>query len=249
MSCDHLSSMTFATPAYICVVLLQLVALSEVAAQTTVPRPTVTRAFDVFENYPERVSVGTDIVFKRKASEAARKLVHSGLHIRIFSLRADETEPTPITTIDGCDVYLSVVHALERTHSTDVRFGTMDHTWLSITSSGNSISDGRYFFVFEQAGPTTNQFRLKAEDAKAYFSTGFRVVVFNDGKIDLDTVRAEYEKRRRTLGNLYVAEDTTLKDAPCYTYRKLTVDATVDLQLAQAPLEYCSLQTSQEGGI
>jgi hypothetical protein len=249
MSRPKVSKTSFAVSISFCLLLLQFVALGEVSAQTTVPRPTVTRAFDVFENYPERVLVGTDIVFKRKTSQGAQKLVRSGLHVRVFSLSDAETEPTPITVIGDCAVYLSVVHTIEPTDATEVRFKKMDHSWLNLSHSGNSIKDGRYFFVFEQAGPTSEQFRIKSTDAKSYFSTGFRVVVFDNGGTSLKTVKTEYEKRDRTLGRLYVSEDNKLRDAPCYTYRKLTVEATADFQLAQASLESCSLKTDHIIGI
>src|SRR5262245_48401631 len=111
-----------------------LLALWSTPAYSQAPftRPTVTRAIDLIENYPARVPIGTDVVFKRKTVNTGRALVQSGAQVRIFTLGENENRPQRIATIADCDVYLSIVHRLEPAvdlKDLELRFVKMDQGW------------------------------------------------------------------------------------------------------------------------
>lgn len=212
----------------------------ELAAQVGIPRPTVARATEIFEAFPERVSVGTNVVFRQSQTGRARRLVRTGLQARVFGLRDDEEVPQPITAFGDCDVYLSVVHRLTVSANSDVPFAKMDHAWLTLSNSLNSIKDGRYFIVFELAGPDASQFRLKTADAEAYFASGFRMVVVDDGRTTREAVYAEYMKRLRRLALLYEEVDRRSPGVPCYSYRELAGKSAGEARGVRASLEPCA---------
>lgn len=218
-------------------------------AQAVAPRPTVTRAIDVFESNPERVIAGSRLAFKTKAIAAAQKIVRSGLQARVFALRDNESRPTPLTRIDDCDVFLSVVLKVESSGGTEAVVQTLDHGWLNMSDSLSSIVPGKYLFVFEQSGPASEQFRLKKSDYKAYFETGFRLVVDKHDGISLEAVRSEYFKKRDRLGVLRLEIDEKQPSVPCYTYRPLVAETSVVTQIAQSAMEYCEGEVNVEASL
>lgn len=223
----------------LCFLLSQFVFGAEAYAQTVVPLPTVTRAIDVFESSPERVIVGSRLAFKTKATTSAQKIVRSGLQVRVFTLRDDQSRPSPITIIDDCDVFLSVVLKVDSPSGTEAIIQTLDHHWLNLTDSLNSIIPGKYLFVFEQSGPDSEQFRLKQSDYKTYFDTGFLLTVDKHDGISLETVRSAYFERRDKLGRLRLEIDKKQPSVPCYTYRRLISETLVDTQISQSTMGYC----------
>jgi len=129
--------------------LAQFVCVLEVSAQDFAPLPTVTRAIDVFVSNPEHFVVGSHLQFKIKDAQAAKRIVSSGLQVRVFTLGDDQFQPSPITTIDDCDVFLSIVLKVKRYSDTEAVIQRLDYHWLELSYSGNSIKPGRYFLVFD----------------------------------------------------------------------------------------------------
>jgi hypothetical protein len=214
-------------------------------SQAPFPRPTVTRAIDLIDNYPVKIPIGTDVVFKRKTANTGRALVQSGVQVRVFTLGENENRPQPITTVADCDVYLSVVYRLRSAadlKDLELRFVKMDQGWIQLTNSQNSTKDGRWYLVFEQslAGAPQEQFRIRSTDAKDYFDTGFLITVYDNGSIPFDKIKAEYEKRSDSLTRLYREIDQKDLRVPCYSYRRLTVDAKAESVVAYAELEICA---------
>ncbi|MFZ4285750.1 hypothetical protein [Variovorax sp. HJSM1_2] len=213
---------------------------SSVHAQTVLSRPTVTRAEDVFQGHPDRIPAGTRLVLKAKEAPAAKRIVNSGLQVRVFALRADQSKPTPITTIEDCDVFLSVVLKIEVSKDTEAMLPKMDHGWLGLSDSLERVEPGKYLLVFEQSGPTAEQFRLRKSDYAVYFNTGFQIVVDRDDGTTISEVRAAYFARRDKLNQLRFEIDDKDKKMPCFSYRQLTADATQEeLQISRAELQQC----------
>lgn len=228
--------------------LAQFILVTGVHAQNIAPRPTIARVTDVFEGRPERVLAGSRIALKTKNLAAARRVVHSGLQVRIFSLRDDQSSPSPITTIDDCDVFLAVVLAIEAPNDTEAIVPTLGDGWLNMSDSLNSILPGKYFLVFEQLGPTSEQFRLKKSDYAAYFDSGFQLTVDQRDGTSVEAVRSAYFQRRDKLGRLRLEIDDRQRAVPCYTYRRLVAQAepTSDLQISQSQLDFCELGAQTE---
>lgn len=222
----------------LCLLLAQLVCGAEAYAQAVPALPTVTRAIDVFEGNPERVIVGSRLAFKIRATTAAQTIARSGLQVRVFALREDQARPTPITRIGDCDVFISAVVQV-RTSGTEAIVQTLDPSWLNLTDSLNSIAPGRYFLVFEQSGPDSEQFRLKTADYDRYFGTGFLLIVDTHEGISVEAVRSAYFQRRNDLGRLRLEIDERKPSVPCYTYRRLVAETPADTQISQSTLAYC----------
>lgn len=219
---------------------LPLIALSCSVVQAQ-NRPTVTKVFDFFEPYPEKVPVGTAVAFRLKTATTP-SFVHA-LQVRVFSLRDGESVPTPINPdhpASDCDIYVSVVRHLEFGADRQLRLETVDHRWLTLTYAHNAVKEGRYYLVFEQAGPQSAQFRIRAEDAKRYFESGFALTVYGGGTVSLEDVEREYRKRREALDLVYLEIDDRTKAVPCYRYQKLTAEGDAPLELASAQLEPCT---------
>jgi hypothetical protein len=193
-------------------------------AQDLPPRPTITRASDFVETLPDRVPAGTQVVFRRKVAAATARPPLREVQVRVFSLRAGKSVPEPVHQVDGCDVYLCVVHKLQSINEHDLRFVTLDQGWLNMSNSGDTVLDGHWFFVFEQPGATHEQFRIRSADAKSYFAAGFRISVLNNASIPQEAVREAWKNRRESLAILY--PDIEKKGVvPCYSYRRLSADA------------------------
>ena len=75
----------------------------------TVPVPTITKAFSVVEDYPDTVPVGTSVIFKKRDTILAKATLETGVQARVFSLGQNEDFPLPVTTVDECDFYVSIV--------------------------------------------------------------------------------------------------------------------------------------------
>lgn len=193
------------------------------SAQSAVPRPTVTRSVDLIQEFASRVPLGTEAVFKPRPTARAKSIVDSGVQVRIFGLLDNETKPSRVSTIGDCDIYLSVVHRLEKTPSGELRFGRLDQGWVNVSYSGNSPKDGRWLMVFEQHGPTEEQFRIRTTDAKPYFKTGFVVIVFDTGSVPLSQIKAEYERREGEGARLLRQVDQKDPSVPCYRYSPVRV--------------------------
>lgn len=216
-----------------------LVLFSSLAySQAPLPRPTVTRAVDLIDNYPARVPIGTDVVFKRKSTSTGRTVMQSGIQVRVFTLGDNESRPKPITTVADCDVYLSVVHPLQSIGDLELRFVKMDQGWIQLTYSEKSAKDGRWYLVFEQAGVRQEQFRIRSKDAKDYFDTGFLITVYDNGSIPFAKIKAEYEQRRDSVAKLYEEIDQKDLRVPCYSYHRLTV-AETESGVRYAELDTC----------
>lgn len=220
-------------------VLLLAAPVTSSFAQAVAPRPTVTRAADVFENTPDRVVAGSRLVLKTRGTQVAQRIVRSGLQVRVFSLSDEQSRPVPVSTVADCDVYVSVVLRMDGSSGAQAVIATLDHSWLNLSDSQSSILPGRYYFVFEQAGPAAEQFRLKRTDTKDYFDTGFLLVVDKSDSISLNSVRASYFERRAKLGQVRLEIDEKSPVVPCYTYRRLVAEYESKVELAQAPLELC----------
>lgn len=212
------------------------------ADQAFTPRPTVARALDVIEPYPAKVAVGTKVAFTRKPTRSAEKMVHDGIQVRVFALDAHTTEPRPLTTIEGCNVYVSAVYPLPETADRKIAFQKIDGAWLDLSNSRNSIRNAHYYLVFEKSGPEAPLFKLRSADAHAYFATGFTLEVLDDGTTDIAAVRREYESRRLSLGQLYDEIDHPTSNVPCYRYVQYA-GAPDGVELAGATLVDCTLAT------
>lgn len=199
------------------------IAASHSHAQSTLPRPTITRAEDFIQSFPKEVSVGTNVVFKQKTSSAANALLNSGLQIRIFALTDNEMRPSKITTNGDCDVFISRVWSLDVLSTGDIRFTKMDEGWINVSDSGESTKPGRWFLVFEHAGPSHEEFRIKASDSSGYFSAGFIITVRENQSISLQKVAAEYKRRDIESVRLLRAVDERRAAVPCYTYKRVQV--------------------------
>jgi hypothetical protein len=207
-------------------------------------RPTVTKAFDLFQPYPSTVPVGTSVVFRPVAgSTRAQTIVRGGLQVRVFSLRDDEDRPSRLAIKDGCEVYVSVVHRLSLTPTGEARFQTVDHTWLTLSNTLSSVRPGRYFLIFEQLGGEEQHFRIReGADASQYFASGFLLQVQPDASIDPARVREEYLKRRNQLGRLYEEADRSDAGRPCYRYQPVRAHRDDEqMQLAEGELVPCTV--------
>lgn len=193
------------------------------AAQSTVPRPTVTRAVDLILDFASRVPLGTEAVFRPRPTALAKSIVDTGVQVRIFGLLDNETKPGRVSTIGDCDIYLSVVRRLERTPDGGLRFARLDQGWVNVSNSGKSPKDGRWFLVFEQHGLTEEQFRIRTSDAESYFGTGFVVTVFDTGSVPFAQIKAEYDRREGEGARLLREVDQKDPRVPCYSYSRVRV--------------------------
>lgn len=181
-------------------------------------RPTVTKAFDVFDQYPGSVPQGTLVTFKKKDTTLATHIIESGVQARVFALGDQDIVPKPIESVDNCDHYISTVIPLTRINNSEIMFSKVGEEWLNPTYSGRSVKDGRYYIVFEKVGPKQEHFRLRTSDRKAYFESGFLLVVKDNGTANLENVKNEYDKRKSRLESLYLEADDPNKKIPCYKY-------------------------------
>jgi hypothetical protein len=193
-----------------------------VSAQPVEPRPTVTKASDLIAAYPARVAVGTNVVFQRKNPGAGAGLAQAGLQVRVFALDDGQLRPAPVSTIGDCEIFLSSVHQLKFSHDGQIQFVTLNQAWIDLSNSGNSAQDTTWFLVFERSGPTHEQFRIKAADVPAYFDTGFKLTVFDNGSVDIRLIETEWNWRRHQAARLYAEVDARSPGIPCYRYSRLT---------------------------
>ncbi len=225
--------------AFNCAALLFASLASSVYAQAQIPLRTVTKPNDIFENNPQRVVVGDRIVLKARSRPAVAQLLRSGLQARIFTLRDDQSKPSPITTIDDCDVFLAVVLSLQRSSDTEAFIPALDAKWLNITPSLQTIQPGRYYVVFEQLGPQLPQFRLKHGDYRTYFDSGFLLQVDANRDATLERVKDAYLERRNLLNSLRLEIDDRQNRQPCYTYRQLSAEVESGTEVALRELDSC----------
>jgi hypothetical protein len=208
-------------------------------AQQPEPRPTVTRATDLVLEYPSRVPLGTDVVFKRKTSATGMALVQAGVQVRVFRLDEGDARPKALTSVGDCEVYLTKVYPLERSSDGGLRFVSLNQGWINLSNSGRSTKDTGWFLVFEQVGAQHEQFRIKTIDAPAYFATGFAVTVFDNGSIPFPLIQAEYESRQRRAVSLYEEVDAKDGRVPCYSYKQLRVSLETQDLLAFGDVDRC----------
>lgn len=206
-----------------CVLCALCIFTASAAAQLSAPRPTVTRALDLIQDFAPRVPLGTEAVFRPRPTTLAKAIVDSGVQVRVFGLLDNETKPSRVSTIGDCDIYLSVVRRLERNPDGGLRFARLDQGWINISNSGQSPKDGRWFLVFEQQGPTEAQFRIRTIDAESYFGTGFVVTVFDTGSVPFGQIRAEYDRREGEGARLLREVDQKDPRVPCYSYSRVRV--------------------------
>lgn len=219
-----------------CFVILYFASASGYTADLNLERPTVTKAFDVVDRYPESIPQGTLVTFKRKDTKLAAHIIDEGLQARVFSLGDQEKIPQPIDTTGNCDHYISTVIPLTK-NGNDIVFSRVGEDWLYPTASGNSIKDGRYYFVFEKVGSTQEHFRLRTSDALAYFESGFLLIVKDNGAASLERVKKEYKQRKSKLDSLILEIDDPAKKVPCYKYVRLAESS----ELQEYPEESLSL--------
>lgn len=199
------------------------IAASDSHAQSSVPRPTITRAEDFIQSFPKEISVGTNVVFKQKTATSVNPPSISALQIRIFALTDNEMRPSKITTTADCDVFLSTVRPLDLLSTGEIKFTKMDEGWLNVSDSGESTKPGRWFLVFEQTGPSHEEFRIKSSDSAGYFSAGFIITVLANQSMSLQKVISEYKRRDVESVRLLRAVDERSAGVPCYTYKKVQV--------------------------
>lgn len=221
-----------------CLIALSLCCLIANAQQPE-PRPTVTRATDLVLEYPSRVPLGTDVVFKRKTSATGMTLVKAGVQVRVFRLDEGDDRPKALTSVGDCEVYLTSVYPLELSSDGSLRFVSLNQGWINLSNSGKSTKDTGWFLVFEQVGAQYEQFRLKTIDSPAYFATGFAVTVFDNGSIPFPLIQAEYERRKRRAVSLYEQVDAKDGRVPCYSYKQLRASLEAQDLLAFGDVERC----------
>jgi hypothetical protein len=224
---------------FIAIVSLLTLAASA-SAQTTVPRPTVTRFNDVFVQQTDKFVVNERIAFKTKDAPSARRLVKAGLQARIFPLENNKDVPNPVGVIDGCQVFASVVLKAKSVDGSEAVLPALDYRWLAITDSLNGVEPGRYLLVFENNGPSEDEFRLKVGDQKDYFATGLVFTVNSSNGVTIDEVRSAYFDRRDKLGELRQLIGDTTRRIPCYTYKPLTAAISPESDYTLASLELCT---------
>lgn len=215
------------------------------------PRPTVTKAADIIEYLPERISVGTTAIFQSRTTAGVESFLRDGVIVRIFSLRPGEERPEPLDgmRVNDCDVYLAVVHRLVLSGSRTLRFETvtaLDQEWLSVSNSGDAIDPGHYFLVFERPGPAevmTDYFRIQKGDAKPYFDTGFKMTILADNpRLKAQDLIKKFRERRDRIGDLKEKLDTTKASIPCFSYEPLRIQRTATNQLSDGELIACSVE-------
>lgn len=206
-----------------CLVYALCIVATSAEAQSTVPRPTVTRAVDLILDFQSRVPLGTDAIFRPRPTSLAKSIIDAGIQVRIFGLLDNEKKPSRVSTVGDCDIYLSAVHRLEKTPDGGLKFARLDQGWVNISNSGNSSKDGRWFLVFEQNGATEEQFRIRTSDAENYFGTGFVVTVFDTGSVPFLQIKAEYDRREGEGARLLREVDQKDPRVPCYSYRRVRV--------------------------
>jgi len=213
----------------------------EVAFRSTL-KPTITRAVDIVQRPADRIEFGTQLIFKQQPTQRAERIRRKGFQIRVFTLGVNETIPNPVTSIDDCNIYVSVVYVVHSGNSSDIVFKRMDESWLGISHSGRTVFNGHHLFVFEavETGGGTREtvFRLHKDDAKSYFDTGFRLTVDGAGRASIEEVRAAFTPPEGELVDLYKEIDERGNEIPCYRYLKYADDA-AQQQYAQGTLEMC----------
>jgi hypothetical protein len=198
-------------------------------------RPTVTRAVDVVEPPASRVALGTELTFIRLQTQRAADIHRQGFQIRIFGLREDESLPRPAREIDDCNIYFTNVFTVWGGTSPSIAFDRMDERWMELSNSGQSVRNGHYLLVFEAPGVSDNVFRLRREDAAAYFSTGIAFTIDGAGRADIAKVKAAYAQRKEELLRLQNDLGRRGDQIPCYRYRPFTGAG----QYAAAELDDC----------
>lgn len=220
---------------------------------STTARPTVTRAIDIIEKTPEKVSVGATAAFQRRTVAGIEDFLRPGVIVRIFSLRPEEDRPEPLEgmRVNDCDVYLAVVHRLVLSGTRDLRFETvtnLDQEWLSVSSSGNTIEASHYFLVFERPGPAevmTDYFRIQKNDAQSYFDTGFKMTILADNpRLKAQDLAPKFRERRNRLGDLKEKLDTAKSSIPCFSYEPVRIHRASTDQLSDGELVACSAEQS-----
>lgn len=185
--------------------------------------PTITKAFDLFEPYPDKIAQGTLVAFKLKNSKAAPHVFEDGVQARIFALNDYDKVPRPIESKDDCDIYISYVFPLRAANNTDFVLKTVDEGWLYPTASQQGIKNGRYYIVFEKSGPKQQYFGIRPSDTDAYFESGFLLVVEDNGKASLEKVIKEFEERKAKLSEIRLKLDSSLDKIPCYKYTRYVI--------------------------
>ena len=202
------------------VIIMVFVSSSSLKA-TEFELPTVTKAFDLFEAYPTRVSVGTKIAFKLKDTKMAPRVIEGGIQARIFALNDYDNLPVPYDFKDNCNIYISYVYQLQsEANRTNFVLRTVDEGWLYPTASQKSIKDGRYYVVFEKAGPSQKYFGIRSSDTTSYFEAGFILVVESNKAASLEKVINEFEKRKARLTEFRLDMDREIDKIPCYRYTR-----------------------------
>jgi hypothetical protein len=195
-------------------------AICSTACAADAALPTVTKAFDLFDSYPQSVPPGTLVVFRKKDTILASRIADAGIQARIFTLGELDLTPHAMSTDDGCGLYMSTVYPLTRSGNNDLILHKVSERWLRPSDSRKSIKAGRYYIVFEKLMPTNSQFRLRISDTPAYFGSGFMLLVEDDGTANLQTVIDEYKKREGNLEVLRLEVNDPTRKFPCYKYTK-----------------------------
>lgn len=190
-------------------------------AQLFGDKPKVVKAMDLIYPVDEHVTLGTDLIFKPRATAAATKLLQGAARVRIFTLGTFDKYPQalPRDPKDDCDTFATTVHPiLTSAAGGGVAFDKMDERWLDVTYGGMNIKDGRYLLVFESGGPASGQFRILSENKTQYFDAGLRIVVAMSAVANIERAKAEFEKRQKDLLQLLSVIDRKKDGVPCYGY-------------------------------
>ncbi len=215
------------------------------SAQTTLPRPTLAQPSNIFEQIIDKFNTAEPALFKIRNPQG-RKIIDGGLQARIFTLEGSQNTPVPVADIDGCNVFLSVVLDVSVVGGTHAALPVLNYHWLGLTDSLNHIKAGRYFLVFEQRGPKSNEFRLKEGDEGAYFANGFVFTVSPSTGVSLEMVKKSYFDRRDQIGELRELISDVTRRVPCYTYRRLVGVVDFGPETIQASLESCEAASQEK---
>lgn len=216
-----------------------LVLFSTFGNAAEIDRPTVTKAFDVIEKYPEIISYGTLVSFKKKNTKFASDIVVQGVQARVFTLVDQENYPRPTAIQSNCSHYLTTVIPLRIGSDNQIILGKMTESWLSVSFSGKSAKEGRYYIVFEKSGLKNDYFRLRTADTKSYFDSGFIMIVKANEAVNIEKVQSSYEARRDSTVKLILDESS--QNPPCYRYVRFAEIRELKEPIDE-PLELCEAE-------
>jgi hypothetical protein len=223
----------------LCLVFLLAHGLSSAQNFVDKARPTISRATD-FVVVPTALKVNSDLKLLKLNTPQAMKVTGSNLQARIFSLFDDEKQPSPGTTIDDCNIYVTTIYPIRPSTTGELKIAKVDPAWLDLSNTEKSVFDGHFYIVLETAGPDDRIFRLNRKDADRYFAQGFRVTVQADKNISLESVIRMHEGRKADGVTLNRQINGDGNKVPCYRYTShTTAFARLEQEIIQGELLAC----------